>query len=114
MNEVWRQAEPTTVKQVMEGLNKRADRPPRAYTTFMTVMQRLDQKQLLSRKRDGRSDTYRARLSQQEYDEGRAQLQVSGLVSEYGELALAHFARELSALDPARRRKLQNLARRAR
>jgi hypothetical protein len=35
---------------------------------------------------------------------------VSGLVDEYGDVALAHFARSLSSLDPARRRQLQRLA----
>ena len=36
MEEVWRQGE-TNVKRVMEALNRKA-KPPRAYTTYMTVM----------------------------------------------------------------------------
>lgn len=110
MGEVWRQGE-TTVKRVMDALNKSA-RPARAYTTYMTVMQRLDAKALLSRTRQGRSDTYVPRLSKQEYEDGRARTEVAGLVSEYGDVALAHFARELSDLDPARLRQLRKLARR--
>ena len=109
MAEVWRQGE-TTVKRVMEALNEVA-RSPRAYTTYMTVMQRLDEKRLLSRTRRGRSDTYLPRLSEQEYLERRAQAQVSGLVRDYGDVALAHFARELSTLDPAHLRALRKLAR---
>jgi predicted transcriptional regulator len=42
MEEVWRQGE-TNVKRVMEALNRKAN-PPRAYTTYMTVMRRLDDK----------------------------------------------------------------------
>lgn len=109
MAEVWRQGE-TTVKAVMEGLNRSA-RAPRAYTTYMTVMQRLDEKELLSRTRRGRSDTYVPRLSEEEYNERRARAQVAGLVKDYGDVALAHFARELSDLDPARLRALSKLAR---
>ena len=109
MEEVWRQAEPTTVKLVMEALNRKA-KPPRAYTTYMTVMRRLDDKGLLSRRRSGRSDSYEATLTREQYQERRAGAEVRGLVDEFGDVALAHFARSLSALDPAQRRRLRRLA----
>jgi predicted transcriptional regulator len=108
MEEVWRQGE-TTVKRVMEALNRKT-KPPRAYTTYMTVMQRLDDKGLLDRTRNGRSDTYTPTLSRDEYQELRARAQVQGLVDEFGDVALAHFAKSLQTLDPARRRQLQRLA----
>src|ERR1700753_2722432 len=108
MEEVWRQGD-TTVKLVMEALNKKA-KPPRAYTTYMTVMRRLSDKALLDRTRDGRHDTYSPRLSRDEYLERRAGAEVRALVDEFGDVALAHFARSLSSLDPARRRQLQRLA----
>src|SRR6201995_2798260 len=99
MDEVWRQQE-TTVKRVMEALNRKA-KPPRAYTTYMTVMRRLDDKGLLSRKRSGRADTYIPTLTREEYQDRRAGAEVSGLVDQFGDAALAHFARSLSTLDPA-------------
>ena len=108
MEEVWRQGE-TTVKLVMEALNRKT-KPPRAYTTYMTVMQRLDDKGLLDRTRSGRSDTYTPTFSRDEYQELRASAQVQGLVDEYGDVALAHFAKSLQTLDPARRRQLRRLA----
>ena len=108
MEEVWRQGE-TTVKLVMEALNRKA-KPPRAYTTYMTVMQRLDDKGLLDRTRSGRSDNYTPTLSRDEYQELRASAQVQGLVDEFGDVALAHFAKSLQTLDPARRRQLRRLA----
>jgi predicted transcriptional regulator len=108
MEEVWRQGE-TTVKLVMEALNKKAE-PPRAYTTYMTVMRRLSDKAMLERTRDGRHDTYTPRLSRDEYLELRAGAEVADLIDEFGDVALAHFARSLSTLDPARRRQLQRLA----
>jgi len=109
MEEVWRQQE-TTVKRVMEALNRRAN-PPRAYTTYMTVMRRLDDKGLLSRQRSGRHDTYVPTLSREEYQDRRAGAEVRGLVDQFGEAALAHFARSLSRLDPAQQRRLRRLAR---
>src|ERR1700756_3984373 len=108
MQEVWRQGE-TTVKLVMDALNRKT-KPPRAYTTYMTVMRRLDDKGLLDRTRSGRYDTYTPTLSREEYQELRAGSQVQGLVDEFGDVALAHFAKSLQTLDPARRRQLRRLA----
>lgn len=108
MDEVWRHAE-TTVKQVMEALNRKA-KPPRAYTTYMTVMRRLNDKGLLDRRRTGRQDTYAPTLTREQYQELRAASQVKGLVDEFGDVALAHFARSLQTIDPARRRQLRRLA----
>jgi predicted transcriptional regulator len=108
MDEVWRQGE-TTVKLVMEALNRKA-RSERAYTTYMTVMRRLDAKGLLSRARSGRHDSYAPRLTRDEYQRRRARAEVQSLVDEFGEVALAHFAKSLEGLDPARRRALQQLA----
>lgn len=108
MEEVWRQGE-TNVKRVMEALNRKA-KPPRAYTTYMTVMRRLDDKELLSRTRDGRADTYSPRLTKEQYQQRRAGAEVQGLVDQFGDVALAHFARSIGELDPARRRQLRRLA----
>ena len=109
MDEVWRGDGETTVKLVMEALNRKA-KPPRAYTTYMTVMRRLNDKGLLDRTRTGRQDTYVPRLSREEYQELRAGAEVRGLVDEFGDVALADFAKSLSGLDPARRRQLRRLA----
>ena len=108
MDEVWRQ-ETATVRSVMEALNRKAD-PPRAYTTYMTVMRRLNDKELLDRTRSGRQDTYAPRLTRQQYQELRAGAEVRDLVEEFGDVALAHFAKSLDTLDPARRRQLRRLA----
>ncbi|HET7046690.1 MAG TPA: BlaI/MecI/CopY family transcriptional regulator [Solirubrobacteraceae bacterium] len=109
MEEVWRGGGETTVKRVMEALNRKA-KPPRAYTTYMTVMRRLNDKGLLDRTRTGRQDTYVPRFSREQYQELRARAQVEGLVDEFGDVALAHFAKSLQGLDPARRRQLRRLA----
>jgi predicted transcriptional regulator len=109
MDEVWCQDGETTVKLIMQALNRKA-KHQRAYTTYMTVMRRLADKGVLRRTRSGRHDTYRPALTREQFQERRAAAEVRGLVDEFGDVALAHFARSLSGLDPPRRRQLRRLA----
>jgi hypothetical protein len=53
---------------------------------------------------------YVAALSRAEYAQARAGAQVGALVDEYGDVALAHFARHMSQLDPKRREQIRRLA----
>jgi predicted transcriptional regulator len=107
----WPQDE-GTVREIMDVLNKR-NKTPRAYTTYMTIMRRLDTKALLNRRREGKTDIYRPVHSRDEYADLRAQAEVSQLVEQYGEVALSHFAKQMAELDPERRRQLQRLARKS-
>jgi predicted transcriptional regulator len=109
MDAVWELGE-ASVLQIMQRLNGRTKRD-RAYTTFMTVVHRLDEKGLLERRRSGKTDFYTPVLSSEEYRRRRAEAEVRELVSAYGDAALSEFAREMAALDPARRRALQRIAR---
>ena len=111
MEEVWRQDE-ASVRSVLEACN-RGRRQPRAYTTYLTIMVRLDRKGLLARRREGKTDFYRPRLSKDAYQAARAEAEVQALIDQYGDVALSHFARQMAQLDPERRRALQRLARRA-
>lgn len=111
MDAVW-QLERATVSDVRERING-GPGPDRAYTTYMTVLRRLSDKGLLERERTGKSDTYTPSMSREEYRAARASSQAAELVSQYGDVALASFARELAELDAERRRKLTRLARRA-
>jgi predicted transcriptional regulator len=108
MDEVWQRGA-STVRDVREALNGRSD-VQRAYTTIMTVMQRLDGKGLLRRERNGRRDVYVAAITREAYARARSGAEVGALVDEYGDLALAHFARHMSALDPKRREQIRRLA----
>ena len=108
MDEVWARGA-CTVRDVLDALNARSP-TARAYTTIMTVMQRLDGKGLLQRERDGRRDVYVAALSRDAYAQARASAEVGALVDEYGDVALAHFARHMSQLDPKRREQIRRLA----
>jgi predicted transcriptional regulator len=111
MDVLWTDGE-RTVRQVMDALNKRSSQD-RAYTTFMTVMARLDGKGLLERRREGKTDIYRPTMPREDYVAARAEAEVSALVDEFGDAALANFARHMASLDPARRRVLQRMARKS-
>ena len=111
MEQLWSSGE-ASVREVTEALNRRA-RPQRAYTTYMTIMARLHKKGVLDRRREGKTDFYTPKLTREDYMASRARAQVDELVDEYGDVALTHFARQVASLDPARRRALQRLARKA-
>src|ERR1700731_3660482 len=109
MEQLWAEGE-ASVRTVMEALNKRASKE-RAYTTYMTIMARLHKKGVLDRRREGKTDFYAPKLDRDEFMALRARAEVEGLVAQYGDVALSHFARQVAGLDPARRRALQRLAR---
>jgi predicted transcriptional regulator len=109
MEEIWRRHE-VSVREVMEALNSRAPKE-RAYTTYMTIMARLHGKGLLQRRREGKTDFYRPVYTRDQYTEMRALLAIESVVDQFGEVALAHIARQMAQLDPEHRRSLQRLAR---
>jgi predicted transcriptional regulator len=77
----------------------------------MTIMARLDGKGLLGRRREGKTDFYSARYSHDEYADVRARAELDSIVDQFGDLALAHIARQMADLDPQRRRALERIAR---
>jgi predicted transcriptional regulator len=109
MEELWSRGE-APVREVMAALNSKTGKD-RAYTTYMTIMARLYKKGVLERRREGKTDFYSPKLSREEFMGQRAAAEVDGLVAQYGEVALSHFARQVAGLDPARRRALERLAR---
>ena len=108
MEEVWARGE-CTVREVLDALNARG-RTPRAYTTVMTVMQRLDAQGRAAARAARPPDAYVPALTRDEYAQARAGAEVGALVDEYGDVALAHFARHMSQLDPKRREQIRRLA----
>jgi predicted transcriptional regulator len=108
MEEIWRSGE-ISVRQAMEALNAGAPKH-RAYTTYMTIMARLDSKGLLERRREGKTDFYRPVYTREEYAHRRAELAIDSVVDRFGDIALVHIARQMARLDPERRRSLLRLA----
>lgn len=109
MKHIWARGE-ATVREVLEALNRGPK--TRAYTTVMTTMRRLDsQKGLLARERRGRTDVYSPTIGEEAYAEARVAAEVGDLMEAFGDVALAHFARQVGRLDPARAREVRRLAR---
>src|ERR1700744_6514420 len=111
MEQLWRSGE-ASVRSVLEALNQDTKKE-RAYTTYMTIMARLPKKGILVRRREGKTDYYAPAYDRDQYMALRAQSEVEGLVEQYGEVALSHFAQQMASLDPARRPARQRPARNA-
>jgi predicted transcriptional regulator len=101
MDAVWRAEGPVTVRDVVDDLNGRRSEAL-AYTTVMTVMSRLADKDVLSRRKAGRSYVYEASAPD------AAGIAVKDVLNAYGEVAVAHFVDEARA-DPALLRRLRRL-----
>ena len=101
MDTVWRAEGPVSVRAVVDELNEgRAE--PLAYTTVMTVMSRLAEKEALSRRKAGRGYVYEANAPD------AAGIAVKDVLRAYGDVAVAHFVDEARS-DPALRRRLRRM-----
>lgn len=99
MDALWSHGTHTTVREVLEGLQRM---PLPGYTTVATVMNRLVEKGVLRRTRSGKVDVYRAVYTREEFGRRVAEAAVRGLVHEFGDVALAQFAAALESADPDR------------
>ena len=99
MDHLWSAGEPQTVRQVHEALAARRDL---AYTTIMTVLQRLAKKKLVVQHRDDRAHRYAPTHGR---DELIAGLMVDALDqvedSDGREAALVYFVERVSADEAA-------------
>jgi predicted transcriptional regulator len=86
MNALWPLGE-ATVKQVQESLMARR---PRAYTTIMTILDRLAQKGIVARRKVGRAYLYRASLQVTEAQQSAVQQLVAGFFGGSREALAAH------------------------
>ncbi len=105
MEAVWAAAAPVSVREVVDALNA-GRREPLAYTTVMTVMSRLAEKQALTRRKAGRGYRYEASAAD------AAGIAVKDVLREHGDAAIAHFVEEVRG-DPAAIRRLRRLLERS-
>jgi len=109
MDHLWTLGE-ASVREVLDAINADGSREL-AYTTIMTTLQRLDRKQVVERRREGKTDIYSPRWTREAHRDARARVEVAALVDEYGHEALVHFTRQVDQLDAKTRAKLRRLAR---
>ncbi len=101
MEAVWRADRAVSVREIVEALNAGRGEPL-AYTTVMTVMNRLADKQALARSPAGRSYVYEATAPDP------AGIAVKNVIRTYGDEAMAHFIDEARA-DPEVWRRMQRM-----
>lgn len=101
MEVVWRAAEPVAVRRVLDELNEHRPQPL-AYTTVMTVMNRLLAKGALEREGQRRRYLYRATATD------AAGIAVHEVIRNHGDAAVAHFL-EAARADPDVLRRLRAL-----
>jgi predicted transcriptional regulator len=101
MDVLWSASHPMSVREVLARLNESRSEPL-AYTTAMTVLARLADKDILARVRDGRGFVYEPAVSDV------AQIAVRGVMRDFGDAAMAHFVDEARA-DPEMLQRLQRL-----
>lgn len=103
MAAVWRADRAVSVREIVEALNAGRGEPL-AYTTVMTVMNRLADKQALARSPAGRSYVYEATAPDP------AGIAVKNVIRTYGDEAVAHFVDQARG-DPELRRRMEQMLR---
>ncbi len=106
MDRVWKNG-PATVRDIVDELERTRGL---AYTTVMTVMVRLHGKGLLERERNGKNYLYRAVYTREQHREHVSRDLARGLVSQFGDAALAAFSAELDEVDAQHRAALRRVA----
>lgn len=103
LDAVWRRG-PSTVREVLSDLGRRAG----AYTTIMTVMNRLTAQGVL-RRRMGQQGafTYHPTKTRDELCAAATRASLDELVRQYGEVALAQFIERLDAIPEQKVRQLR-------
>lgn len=103
MAALWRLGE-GTVEQVRSALPRRYRG---AYTTVQTTLNRLAERDLLSRERYGRGIVYRPKVTEADYLSGTIRRTLAGASSEARQAALANI---IGGLDPDELSELRKLA----
>ena len=101
MQVLWPAGEPLSVRAVMDEMN-RGRETPLAYTTVMTVMARLAEKEILTRQLHGRGYLYEPAVPD------AATIAVRNVVRDFGDAAVTGFLDEARS-DPALRARLRRL-----
>jgi len=96
MNIVWSNKH-VSVRYVYEALRKKRKI---AYTTVMTVMDRLFAKQVLKRYKEGKTYFYLSDKTKEVFLEKASEAIVSSLVNDFGDVAITQFLNTLDQVDP--------------
>lgn len=110
MEYVWEHGA-CTVKMVHNHLNEEREL---AYTTVMTVMSRLAEKDLLRREQIGNAYRYQATISSDQFAQQVVSEVLDSLLGSFGEQTVSHFASRIGRVDEERLSELEKAIRRKR
>ena len=100
MEAIWDADEAVSVEDVRSRLEEQGK--DAAYTTIMTTMSRLFDKDLLEREQRGRAYFYWPRLSRSELSDNVTRRVIDGLLSSFAEPAISYFVEAVGDEDPDR------------
>ncbi|MFO8082210.1 MAG: BlaI/MecI/CopY family transcriptional regulator [Armatimonadota bacterium] len=100
MEAVWDAGQPVCVEDVRSRLEEQGK--DAAYTTIMTTMSRLHDKDLLEREQRGRAYYYVPALSRSELSDNVTRRVIDGLLSSFAEPAISYFVEAVGDEDPDR------------
>ncbi len=103
MDIVWREQAPIVVRDVTQKLQKKREI---AYTTVMTIMGRLVEKGVLTRKLQGISYIYETKVTRDKFIANTVHHIFTSTVSALGEASAAYFVKEIQKLNPKKRQEL--------
>lgn len=106
MRDVWRNGE-SSVTDVLNRVNRRRSRKL-AYNTVMSVMARLADKEILTRRRVGRAYHYAPAMTEAELAQHLAERSIRGLINDFSDAAVAGFVSVVNH-DPELRAELRRL-----
>ena len=105
MEIIWQKDE-VSVRDVYETLRLERDI---AYTTVMTIMGRLADKELLNKKSRGNAYIYTPAVSRIDFAKRVVSAVIDGLMDEFAEPAMSHFVDRLSKEDNTKISKLEEM-----
>lgn len=103
MEIIWEAQKPTPVSDVVGVISKKRKI---AYTTVMTIMGRLVDKSMLTRKLHGSSYLYQPKVSQEKFIAKSVHNIFTTAVFTLGQEAVTYFVKEIKKLNPKRRQEL--------
>lgn len=95
MEIIWSQ-KTAKVRDVFEEIRKKRKI---AYTTVMTIMDRLYEKKILKRRKKGKTYFYTANYGKNDFLKRTSQKIIDDLIKDFGEVAIAQFVNTLDQVD---------------
>jgi predicted transcriptional regulator len=105
MDIIWQKKE-SSVRDLVNELQKKRKI---AYTTVATIVQRLENKELVVRREEGKTNFYKSKLTKESYTKRIAQGFVRNFVQSFGNTAVASFADSIDDLPADKRESLLKL-----